>query len=107
MNKRFDIETWRVLAKSDWPRGSAGAAIADAVHDIDMLTDALDAALAALRSIYEHPHCMYENNTPTDYGRGVTDGHRCAATIAREALKRIDEMLIDKRSNEEEKERNV
>ena len=91
--RRFDLDTWRIFTQSDWPPGSAGAAIADAVHDIDMLTDALDAALDALRAIQDHPHNRYDVNYASEYGRGVTDGHRCAAEIAREALSRIDAIV--------------
>lgn len=91
--RHFDIDTWRALAQSDWPPGSVGAAIAGAVRDIDMLTVALDAALDALRAIQDHPHNRYEANSASDYGRGVTDGHRCAAEIAREALSRIDAIV--------------
>lgn len=47
---------------------------------------------AVLRSIAEHPHCSYESQ-PTgaasadrQYAIGVTDGHRCAAEVARIAL---------------------
>ena len=40
----------------------------------------------ALEKIACHAHCIYSNNESSQYGIGVTDGHRCAATIAREAL---------------------
>lgn len=41
---------------------------------------------AALKEIAEHPHCSYANASG-EYGRGAVDGHRCAAKIARKALK--------------------
>lgn len=40
----------------------------------------------ALSSIAGSAHCMYECNEASSYGTGVADGHRCAATTAREAL---------------------
>lgn len=41
----------------------------------------------ALNEIAEHDHCDYSSTEIGEYGRGVTDGHRCAAKIARKALK--------------------
>jgi plasmid stabilization system protein ParE len=46
----------------------------------------------ALREIAEHPHCSYDHPTNTGhgdrgYGIGCADGHECAATMARIALK--------------------
>lgn len=40
----------------------------------------------ALREIAEHAHNAYDTNGEGQYGIGVTDGHRCAASIARAAL---------------------
>ena len=45
----------------------------------------------ALREIAEHPHCSYDHPSNSsrggDYGIGTADGHRCAANVARAALK--------------------
>ena len=41
---------------------------------------------AALRVISESPHQQYDQNSADMYGIGVTDGHRCAAVLARAAL---------------------
>jgi hypothetical protein len=47
-----------------------------------------------LEKIRDHRHCSYDRPDPVEAARnrreydiGVTDGHRCAATIARVALK--------------------
>ena len=40
----------------------------------------------ALRSIAESVHCKYEANDQTPYGKGVTDGHRFCAELARKCL---------------------
>lgn len=52
---------------------------------------AYDAMREALREIAEHPHCDYDHpaNDSNDYGTGCADGHRCAATMARNALEAI------------------
>lgn len=43
---------------------------------------------AALTAIAHHEHCnyYYDGAKAGEYGTGVTDGHRCAAVIARKAL---------------------
>lgn len=46
------------------------------------------AVVEALRRISEE-HCQYEYYGSSSYGIGVTDGHRCAATIAKEALSKV------------------
>jgi len=40
-------------------------------------------------------HCAYPD-LPTPYQIGVTDGHRCAANMAREALKEGDDLPGDR-----------
>jgi len=40
----------------------------------------------ALNRIATSDHCRYETNGNSSYGLGVTDGHRCAAQDARNAL---------------------
>ena len=40
----------------------------------------------ALRSIANSPRCRYGYNEDSEYGRGITDGHRFDAEIARRAL---------------------
>ena len=34
-----------------------------------------------LTMIADHPHCQYTGST--EYARGASDGHRCAAMVAR------------------------
>lgn len=41
---------------------------------------------AALGAIANSEHCSYSNNEQNDYGKGVTDGHRLCAQIARVGL---------------------
>lgn len=40
----------------------------------------------ALAQIANSEWCIYERNGASEYGKGVTDGHRAAAMIARDAL---------------------
>lgn len=45
--------------------------------------------VAALQRIAEHPHCVYPahlTRNDRSYEIGVSDGHRCAAEIARAVL---------------------
>lgn len=42
--------------------------------------------LEALEKIARHSHCDYSVNGGGEYGTGITDGHRCAADIARAAI---------------------
>jgi hypothetical protein len=44
-------------------------------------------AVEALTKIANDPHCSYDSCENGQYGIGVVDGHRCAATKARAALK--------------------
>jgi hypothetical protein len=45
--------------------------------------------LKLLKAIAFHPHCTEGGGT--EYGLGVQDGHRCAATAARELLAKMGE----------------
>jgi hypothetical protein len=44
-----------------------------------------DRLVAVMKQISNHSHCQYYLESG-EYGKGVADGHRCAAQIAREAL---------------------
>lgn len=44
----------------------------------------------ALHLIANHPHNSYDANKGDSYGIGVTDGHRCAAEIARTLLSTLE-----------------
>lgn len=45
----------------------------------------VEALVRALQEISNSPHCVYP--VPSDqYQIGVTDGHRCAANIAKKAI---------------------
>lgn len=50
------------------------------------IQDVLSRYERALRLIANNKHCMYYNNEASDYGKGVTDGHRYCAQIARDEL---------------------
>jgi hypothetical protein len=53
----------------------------------------LEIAVEALRGIKNSPHCNYDNRQTGSgqYGIGVVDGHRCAASLARKALEKMGE----------------
>lgn len=58
---------------------NANARVARAMRDKAQLE-------VGLKEIAEHDYCDYSSSEVGEYGRGVTDGHRCAAKIARKAL---------------------
>ncbi len=62
--------------------------IIDQAEQVTRLKKQVEQLRAALRSIADHPHNSYETRSASDlqYSTGVTDGHRCAAQIARDAL---------------------
>jgi len=45
----------------------------------------------ALQEIAHNEHAIYERNENSSYGKGVTDGHRYCAVIAKQALWPIKE----------------
>ena len=53
---------------------------------IKQLTAQNEYLLRALRTIRDSPHNVYRNNERGTYGIGVTDGHRCSASIAKIAI---------------------
>ena len=53
-----------------------------------------EALMVALRRIATE-HVAYEQNEGGSYGIGVTDGHRCAAKIAREALALVEDAAAE------------
>jgi Trp operon repressor len=77
----FDVD---MNHASKWER-HAWSAYLDLVateSERDSLLERVRVLEGALKEIRDHPHNVYENTTNVD----VTDGHRCAAIIARAAL---------------------
>jgi hypothetical protein len=63
--------------------------------EIKLLRSRLTIAEEALKAIWEHEHCDADNvygTFPPGGRASYAKGHRCCATIAREGLKRMEEV---------------
>jgi len=72
-------------------RDNAREAEHDAAREVIKVRQENTRLREALERIAHHAHCSYEGSGAGDYGVGVTDGHRCAAMVARAALTQKEE----------------
>ena len=82
--KRYDMFDHHFKALDQWKTEALELEATQAQRIRDLET-ALAASNAALEAIATNPHIEYAINEQSDYGKGVTDGHRFCADIARKA----------------------